>query len=76
MESQKTTNPEEQIRSALTLKWPKLSSPEVKEIIANHDKLSAVLKRRYSLSRDDAQKESTAFFKPFDEKRTIRSLKH
>ncbi len=69
MESQQSTNPEAKISLALSTKWSKLTSPEVKEIVANHNKLPEVLKRRYSMSKDDAQKESASFFKPYEQKK-------
>lgn len=69
MESPTSTNPEEKISTALTSKWSKLTSPEVKEIVQDHDKLPEVLKRRYSMSKDDAQRASLSFFKPYERKK-------
>ena len=69
MESQRAANPSAKIRSELTSKWSKLTTQEVKEIFENHNKLPEALKRRYSMSEDDAQKESALFFKPYDKKK-------
>jgi len=68
MESQNVTNPEEKVRSALSSKWSKLTNIEVKDIVKDHNKLSGALKKSYSMSIDKAQKESAAFFKPFEQK--------
>jgi len=73
--SQKTSNHDSDMNKALSTKWSKLTAPEVQGIVDNHDKLSEVLRRRYSMTTDDAQKESATFFKPYGAKKTT-AVKH
>ncbi len=66
MENQKQSSSKDNISSALASKWSKLTSPEIKEIVNDHKKLTGVLEKRYSLSHDDAVKKSQSFLKPFE----------
>lgn len=75
MGAEKSLNQDQKIKSALVAKWPKITTPEVTEIMSRHEKLTDVLKQRYSMAPDKAAKECETFFKPYTAKQGPVGLK-
>ena len=65
MQKQNKVARNNEIRSELTAKWPKISNAELGMIVSRHGELKEVLKYKYDMTKEEALKTAAKFFKRF-----------
>ena len=65
MQKQKKIARNNEIRSELAAKWPKISNADLGMIVSRHGELKEVLRHRYDMTKEEALKPAAAFFRKF-----------